>query len=194
MVSPLSSVTSPQVLPDLWFQFLSTARSLMLYTTSLTLVFVLPGDCFWKHLSGLASPRMSPTGPEVVYTVNEVKFSNIFTPLFPRFLFLPDGSVTFTWTWLDLLLVLMVSLITSLSWTEPLVGMRLFLSQQPPGRGRHPTSALVSLPMVQDPGLNPVGDFLPQCAPSLRRSVRPLGPVLGPGLLFLVQFLLWVLS
>ena len=112
MVSPLSSVTSPPVLPDLWFQFLSAARSLILYTTSLTLVFLLPRDWFQEHLSGLASPRMSPTGPEVVYTVNEVRFSNMFTPLFPRFLFLPESSVTFTWTWLGLFLVSEVSLIS----------------------------------------------------------------------------------
>ena len=39
-----SSVTSPLVLLDLWFLFLSANRFLMLYTTSLTLVFVLPGD------------------------------------------------------------------------------------------------------------------------------------------------------
>ena len=102
MVSPLSSVTSPPDLPDLWFQFLSTARSLKLYTTSLTLVFVLPRDWFQEHLSGLASPRMFPTRPEVVYIVNRVKFSNTFTHLFLRFLFLLDGSVTFMWTLLDL--------------------------------------------------------------------------------------------
>ena len=43
-VNPLSSVTSPQVLLDLWYLFLSVDRFLMLYTTCLTLVYVLPGD------------------------------------------------------------------------------------------------------------------------------------------------------
>ena len=60
----------------------------------LTLVFVLPRDWFREHLSGLAFPRMSPTGPEVVFIVKGVKFSNIFTHLFLRFLFLLDISVT----------------------------------------------------------------------------------------------------
>ena len=36
-----------------------------------------------------------------------------------------------------------------------------------------PTSALVSPSMVQGPGLNPFGDFLPKSAPSLRSSGRP---------------------
>ena len=39
-----SSVTSPLVLSNLWFQFLSANRFIMLYTTSLTLVFVLTVD------------------------------------------------------------------------------------------------------------------------------------------------------
>ena len=43
-VNPLSSVTSAQVLLGLWFLFLSVNRFLMLYTTYLTLVYVLPGD------------------------------------------------------------------------------------------------------------------------------------------------------
>ena len=63
----------------------------MLYTTSLTLVFILPGDWFQEHLSGLASPRMSLTGPEAVATVSGVRFNNIFTQLFLIFLFLLDG-------------------------------------------------------------------------------------------------------
>ena len=35
-----------------------------------------------------------------------------------------------------------------------------------------PTSALVSPPMVQVPGLNPFRNFLPRSAPSLRKSGR----------------------
>ena len=35
------------------------------------------------------------------------------------------------------------------------------------------SSALVSPPMVQDPGLNPFGEFLPRSAPSLWRGSRP---------------------
>ena len=45
--------------------------------------------------------------------------------------------------------------------------------QQPPRDGRPPSSALVSLPMVQDPGLNPFGEFLPRSAPTLWRGSRP---------------------
>ena len=40
-MNPLSSVTSPQILLDLWFLFLSVDRFLMLYTTYLTLVYAL---------------------------------------------------------------------------------------------------------------------------------------------------------
>ena len=82
-------------------------------------------------LFGLGSPRMSPTGPEGVYNVNRVKFSNLFTPLFPRFLFLPDSSVIFMCTWLGLFLVPGGSLISSQLVTGPPVGQRLFPCRQP---------------------------------------------------------------
>ena len=55
-------------------------------------------------------------------------------PVYVLRLFLPDGSVTFTWTWLALFLVPEVSLISSPSLTGPLVGLRLFLCHQPPLR------------------------------------------------------------
>ena len=70
----------------------------MLYTTSLTLVFVLPGDWLLKPSFGLASPKMSLTGPEAVFTANRVRFSINFTPLFLRFLFQLSGLAKFTWS------------------------------------------------------------------------------------------------
>ena len=70
----------------------------MLYTTYLTVVYTLHRGWFQEHLSGLASPKMSPTGPEAVCTVSGVRFSNMFTQLFLIFLFLLDVSVTFTLT------------------------------------------------------------------------------------------------
>ena len=88
---------SPQVLLDLWFLFLSVDRFLMLYTTYLTLVYALHGGWF-KSICLVISPKMSPTGPEAVCTVSGVRFSNMFTQLFLIFLFLLDGSVTFTLT------------------------------------------------------------------------------------------------
>ena len=65
--------------------------------------------------------------------------------------------------------------------------------QQPPWLGRAPSSALISPPLVQDPGLNPFGEFLSRSAPSLRRSSRLPRAVLGPCLLFSDWFLLHVL-
>ena len=95
----VTSVTSPLARPVLCFWFLSAAGFLTLYTTSLTLVFLLPGDWFLMPSFVLASPMMSP---EAVCTVNGVKFSNMFSPLFLRFRSQIAGSATFTRTWLDL--------------------------------------------------------------------------------------------
>ena len=45
--------------------------------------------------------------------------------------------------------------------------------QQPPQHGLPLSSALVSPPVLQDPGLNPFKEFLPRSAPSLQSSSRP---------------------
>ena len=79
----------------------------------------------------------------------------------------------------------------SIDWLKPVLGPVLG-SQQPPWSGPPTSSILVSPPMVQDPGLNPFGEFLPSSAPSLRRRGRPprarpwsqppvLGSVPAPG-------------
>ena len=60
----------------------------------------------------------------------------------------------------------------SIDLLKPVLGPVLH-PQQPPRHGRPPTSALVLLPGVQEPGLNPFGDILPRSAPSLPRSSRP---------------------
>ena len=125
-----SFVTSPPVCPVLLFPFLSSAEFSTLSTASLTLVFVLPGGWFLVPFvwSGL-SEDVSDWARGCLHCQRS-RFNNMFTPLF-RFLFLLDGSVTFTWTWLELFLVPEVLLISSPSWTGPLIGPRLFLCHQP---------------------------------------------------------------
>ena len=91
---------------------------------------------FWEFLSGPASPRMSPSGPEVVCTVKGVRFSSMLTPLFLRFWFQLKGSATFTfmWTWLALSPGPGVLPTSSPLWKKPPVGQRPFPCPQPPLR------------------------------------------------------------
>ena len=130
-------------------------------------MFILPIGWFLVPLFSLDSPRLSPTGPEGVYIVNRVRFSNMFTPLSLRFLFLLDRSVTFTWTWLDLFLISEGLLISSPSWTGPPVGQRLFPCPQPPLR-----IVLESWFPVGSPGLV----FQPRLRLTMELNSPPLFP------------------
>ena len=82
---------------------------------------VLSTDSFYA-----SSPKLA------VRTVNRVRFSNLFNPLFLRFLSQLAGSATFTWTWLALFTVPVVLTTSSPSWTGPPVGLRSFHCPQPP--------------------------------------------------------------
>ena len=124
---PPSSATSLLDLHILWFQFSSAAEYLMLFTAFHTLVFILLGGWSPGHLSGLVSPETSLPGPGPALNVGGVKFSSTFILLFHRFLFLPAGSSTSTWTLWGLYLVPEVSPTSSPSLTGSHVGLRLFL-------------------------------------------------------------------
>ena len=97
--NPLFSVMCLPDLHGLWFPFLSAVSYFLLSTSSLTLLFVLPGDCCPLNSCGLASQKMSTSEPEAVSAVNRARSSLTSNLLFQASTSQVDVFLTCIWIW-----------------------------------------------------------------------------------------------